>query len=164
MLIAERLRLLMAERHLSQSELARRVGVTQTTVRKLTSGSGQGSKHLHRIARELGTSPAYLTGEVDDPDEGAPPPLPAPTVQHLTMSVALPSEAALARSFEGVLAASPRLHGAELARELAKRLPTMLGVLKGPLIEASEDPRGPALEPADTPATAHREPRRASRI
>ena len=64
----------MSERHLSQSELARRVGVTQTTIRKLVSGAGYGSKHLHVIARELGTTPAYLNGETDDPLEDAPAP------------------------------------------------------------------------------------------
>jgi hypothetical protein len=36
--------------------------------------------HLHRIARELGTTPAYLTGETDDPSEGA---LPAPKAQDI---------------------------------------------------------------------------------
>lgn len=64
---------------LSQAELARRVGVRQPTIFKLTSGGGYGSKHLHRIARELGTTPAYLSGETDDPEEGAPP---APELNH----------------------------------------------------------------------------------
>jgi transcriptional regulator with XRE-family HTH domain len=73
MLIADRLRERMSKFGLSQSELARRVGVTQTTIRKLVSGGGYGSKYLHLIARELQTTPAYLTGETDDPIEGAPP-------------------------------------------------------------------------------------------
>ncbi len=64
----------MAERGLSQSELARRVGVSQAAVYNLVSGGAYGSKHIHRIARELGTTPAYLTGETDDPDADAPPP------------------------------------------------------------------------------------------
>lgn len=71
---ADRLRELMAAREISQSELARRVGVSQATIFKLVSGKLYGSRHLHKIARELGTTPAYLTGETNNPDEGAPPP------------------------------------------------------------------------------------------
>ncbi|KKI17483.1 helix-turn-helix domain-containing protein [Sphingomonas sp. Ag1] len=73
MLVADRLQKRMSEFGLSQSELARRVGVTQTTIRKLVSGGGYGSKYLHLIARELLTTPEYLTGEADDPAAGAPP-------------------------------------------------------------------------------------------
>ena len=69
----ERLSALLAQKSVRQSELARRVGVSQTAINKLTLGLSYGSKHLHRIARELGTTPAYLTGETDDPDENAPP-------------------------------------------------------------------------------------------
>ena len=57
----------MEELAISQSELARRVGVSQTTIYKLVSGDGYGSKYLHRIARELNTTAAYLSGETDDP-------------------------------------------------------------------------------------------------
>jgi transcriptional regulator with XRE-family HTH domain len=71
--IADRLRERMQALGLSQAELARRVGVRQPTIFKLTTGGGYGSKHLHRIARELQTTPAYLTGETDDPVDGAPP-------------------------------------------------------------------------------------------
>jgi transcriptional regulator with XRE-family HTH domain len=131
----DRLRNLMATRGLSQSELARRVGVSQTTIAKLVAGRGYGSKHLHLIARELRTTPAFLTGEIDDPEENAPPPPPAPTVQMVMMPVALPSEAALVRMFEGLLEALPGLEGLELARELATLLPTALGSVRGPLIE-----------------------------
>lgn len=70
---ADRLRERMQALGLSQAELARRVGVRQPTIFKLTTGGGYGSKHLHRIARELQTTPAYLTGETDDPSEGATP-------------------------------------------------------------------------------------------
>jgi phage repressor protein C with HTH and peptisase S24 domain len=58
---------------LSQSELARRVGISQQTVHKLVTGQSRGSTHIATIARELGTSPAYLTGVTDNPAEGAPP-------------------------------------------------------------------------------------------
>lgn len=73
---ADRFRNLLASKGLSQSELARRVGVSQSAIHKLASGGAYGSAHLHKIARELGTSPAFLTGETDDPREGA---APAPT-------------------------------------------------------------------------------------
>lgn len=76
---SDRLVDLMRQRGLSQSELARRTGVSSTAIWKLTSETAQGSqgsKHIHKIARELGTTPAYLMGETDDPAEGA---LPAPT-------------------------------------------------------------------------------------
>lgn len=59
----------------SQSELARRTGLAQTTVNSLVKGDSRSSSHLHRIARELHTTPSYLVGETDDPDENAPPPL-----------------------------------------------------------------------------------------
>jgi phage repressor protein C with HTH and peptisase S24 domain len=52
---------------LSQSELARRVGVNQSTINGLVKGEQRSSTHLHKIARELGTSIAYLEGETDDP-------------------------------------------------------------------------------------------------
>lgn len=68
----DRMRELMASRDISQSALARMVGVSQTTIAKLVLGKGYGSKYLHRIARELGTSPAYLSGETDDPQADAP--------------------------------------------------------------------------------------------
>lgn len=70
---ADRFRKLLAEKGLSQSELARRVGVSQSAIHKLASGGAYGSAHLHKIARELGTSPSYLSGETDDPSEGAVP-------------------------------------------------------------------------------------------
>lgn len=63
----------MSDKELSQSELARRVGISQASIHKLLSGRAYGSKHLHRIARELSTTPAYLTGETDDPDADGPP-------------------------------------------------------------------------------------------
>jgi len=61
--IEERLRTL----GMSQSELARRAKVPQTTMNSLVRSSSRSSPHLVRIARELRTTPAYLTGETDDP-------------------------------------------------------------------------------------------------
>jgi phage repressor protein C with HTH and peptisase S24 domain len=63
---------------MSQAELARRVGISQPSVNHLIKRGAAGSSHLHKIARALQTTPAYLTGETDDPSEGA---LPAPTPQ-----------------------------------------------------------------------------------
>ncbi|WP_341207259.1 S24 family peptidase [uncultured Sphingomonas sp.] len=71
MIVPERISSLLSERGISQAELARRVGVAQQTIHKLVSGGARGSSHLHRIARELGTTADYLTGETNDPSEGA---------------------------------------------------------------------------------------------
>lgn len=56
----------MAEMNISQSELARRVEVSPTTIWKLAKEPSQGSKHMHKIARELGTTSEYLMGETDE--------------------------------------------------------------------------------------------------
>lgn len=64
----------------SQSALARRIGITQASIARLALGTSAGSKYLHKIARELGTTPEYLTGEIDDPTAGA---LPAPTPEQI---------------------------------------------------------------------------------
>lgn len=66
--IAERLEAL----GLSQAELARRVKVAQPTINALIRGGNSGSRHLHKIAAELETSPAWLAGETDDPSPIAP--------------------------------------------------------------------------------------------
>lgn len=156
MLIADRLRERMSEFRLSQSELARRVGVTQTTIRKLVSGGGYGSKYLHLIARELQTTPAYLTGEIDDPDEGAPPPPPAPRYQTISLQVLLPDEDALAEMFEGLLEAMDRAAPLdEQARLLARRLPIGLAQLRDLLpagaMPADAMPRRPQPTPVPAP-------------
>ncbi|KQN37028.1 hypothetical protein ASG37_05040 [Sphingomonas sp. Leaf407] len=62
--IAERL----AATGLSQSELARRLHVRQSTISGLIRGEQRSSTKLHQIARELGTTPSYLSGEIDDPE------------------------------------------------------------------------------------------------
>lgn len=128
MVKGDRLLELLRQKGISQAELARRVQISQKTINKLTLGLAYGSKHLHRIARELGTTPEYLTGEIDDAAEGAPPPPPEPRHQLFSLSVALPTERALAAAFEGLLVASRDMDERELARELAKRLPTLLRV------------------------------------
>jgi phage repressor protein C with HTH and peptisase S24 domain len=56
---------------LSQGELARRVGISPQAIWKLVNGQSQGTKHLHRIARLLETTPEYLLGETGDPSPHA---------------------------------------------------------------------------------------------
>ena len=67
-----RIRKRLSAMEISQSELARRVGITQGTIAGLLSGKSRSSVHMHKIARELGTTPAYLMGETDDPESNAP--------------------------------------------------------------------------------------------
>lgn len=66
--IAERLHALK----LSQSELARRVGLRQSTLSALIRGESRSSAHLHKIASALSTSVQFLSGETDDPESMAP--------------------------------------------------------------------------------------------
>lgn len=66
-----RIEALLEKQGWSQAELARRVGVQATTIWKLVTGQSQGSKHLHKIAQLLGTTPEYLLGESDDPASNA---------------------------------------------------------------------------------------------
>lgn len=68
----------------SQSSLAREVGVSQATIGKIVTGQSAGSSHLHKIARLLRTTAAFLTGEVDDPSEDAfIPPSPAEIAEQM---------------------------------------------------------------------------------
>lgn len=69
--IGTRIREKLKELGLSQTELARRAGVSQPTISDLIRGDSRSSSHLHVIARELGTTPAYLAGETADPTLGA---------------------------------------------------------------------------------------------
>lgn len=62
----ERLARRLDEIGMSQAELARRIGIKQPSIAALISGKSQTTRHLHRIARELQTTPEYLTGEDDD--------------------------------------------------------------------------------------------------
>lgn len=114
----------------SQSWLARQVGITQPAINGLIRGSSRSSAHLHKIARALLTTPEYLTGETEDPDQNAPPaPPPAPHV--ITMQVVLPPVDALGEMFGGMLDAIPEsVSRAELAQQLAQLLPRELSRLK----------------------------------
>lgn len=52
---------------MSQSELARRSGVPQTTVNSIIKEDRRSSPHLMRLAIALKTTPGYLLGETEDP-------------------------------------------------------------------------------------------------
>lgn len=71
MTIGDRLLECMKSREIGQTQLARRIGVSQQTIGKLTRNESRSSVHLHKIARELGTTAEYLSGETDDPNQGA---------------------------------------------------------------------------------------------
>jgi hypothetical protein len=131
----------------------------QSTMSSLIKRPYRWSPYLPSLARELQTTIEYLVGEIDDPATGAPLPLREPIIQHVTLPVALPSEAALTAMFAGLLAASRRLDEDGRARELAKRLPKALGALQGQLIEQ------PLAQPDEEPAPAEAPPnnRRARR-
>ena len=136
----------------SQSALARRVGMPQSTMSSLIKRPYRWSPYLPQLARELGTTVEYLAGETNDPHKNAPPPPALPTFQHILMPVALPSENALAAMFEGLLEVLDRSAPVdELARELAQLLPTGLSQLRGRLIEgaavAAPVPSAEAAEP-----------------
>lgn len=64
--VGDRIQERLEKLSLSQSELARRVKVSQPTINALVHGNNISSKHLHRIAAELETSPAWLAGETDE--------------------------------------------------------------------------------------------------
>lgn len=74
MIDSARFRARMEALGLTHSELARRVGVKQPSITRLATGEQSGSRHLHVIARELKTTPEFLSGKTDDPSEGYVPP------------------------------------------------------------------------------------------
>ena len=68
----DRLAALLDEKGISQSALARAIGVSPTAIWKLVNEPGaQGSKHLHKIAQEIGTTPEYLLDETDESSTAA---------------------------------------------------------------------------------------------
>lgn len=148
---------------ISQSELARRIGVGPTTINGLIRGNARWTPYLFKIAKHLQTSAEYLVGETDDPDQGAPPPPVEPHTQLLMMPVSFPSEEALAAMYSAQLRAFARLQGDDLARALAKRLPKALARLQGQHLTyewADDDVASEAPEPHPI---SHSEPRRARR-
>jgi phage repressor protein C with HTH and peptisase S24 domain len=118
---ADRFRTLLAARGISQSELARRVGVSQSAIHKLASGNAYGSSHLHKIARELGTSAAYLTGETDDSSEGA---VPLPSREQLLAELGLVevAEIDLAYGLGGAFDGAVEVRNSVFARDWLQRI------------------------------------------
>ena len=138
----------------SQAELARRAGVGQSTLSGLIRKPYRWSPYLVGIARELQTTVEFLTGATDDPDAGAPPPTAEPTIQFVTMAVALPPERALARMFEGLLRAMDREAPLdEQARLLAQRLPIGLSQLRDllPAAPIAAEAKSPSSRPIRAP-------------
>ena len=67
MTLGERIERRRKEIGISQAELARQVGVSQSTMNSLINGNSKTTRSLVKIARLLKTTPAYLSGEIDDP-------------------------------------------------------------------------------------------------
>ena len=146
---------------ISQAELARRVGLRQSTINSLINGDSRSSRKIVQLARELATTPAYLTGEIDDPDNGAAAPPPDPTHHHILLPVAWPTEAALTRMFLGLILPFELENPDLLARTLARQLPKGFRQLQGRLIESPVADR--ELEDAEALANDLPAPRRARR-
>jgi phage repressor protein C with HTH and peptisase S24 domain len=73
MSMGDRIAARMRKLGMSQSELARRVGVEQPTIHMLIKGKSRTSGKLHRIAQELGTTVDWLEGEIEDESAAATP-------------------------------------------------------------------------------------------
>lgn len=69
--LPERMAARMKELDITQSALARMVGVSQPTVSAIFHGGTQRSKYLRSIAIALETTEAWLLGETEDPNLGA---------------------------------------------------------------------------------------------
>lgn len=115
MVVGERIRERLSAVGLSQSELARRVRLSQPAVNALIRGATRSTPQLHLIARELRTSPAYLNGEVDDPALDAPeePELSQPEAALVSVFRQLDerAQAALLYVAQAMLTGSARLGG-----------------------------------------------------
>ncbi len=85
-MMGERILLRLSDLKITQTELARRIGVTQGTIAQLISGRIQSSSKLHKIAKALETTPEYLTGETDDPDAGY---VPLPSTEQVAADLGL---------------------------------------------------------------------------
>jgi transcriptional regulator with XRE-family HTH domain len=79
--VGPRIEARIKELGITQSELARRISVSQTTINSLIRRPRRSSPHLLKIARALGTTAAYLVGETDDPDADAPDEAPLTSTQ-----------------------------------------------------------------------------------
>ena len=159
----DRLRQAMQEAGFGQSELARAAGCTPGAINQILQGNVRRSRFLPEIAEALGVSLRWLNGQ-NVPDRLSAPSPPAaisPRSPPIMLPVTLPAEAALAAAFQGVLLASEGMDVAELALELAKRLPIVLRMSAGSIVEPASDRADDPLAPDGPPADAPRERRRA---
>lgn len=69
-MIGERISIRLNVLGISQAELARRVGLHQSTINGLIKGGQASSTRVHDIALALETTPAYLLSQTDDPSPG----------------------------------------------------------------------------------------------
>lgn len=138
----ERVMAAMVEAGIDQPTLASTLKVSQGTISKIVSGKTRNSRLLPRIATLLSKPLPYLLGESDDAKTGE---LPPPFIgHHVFMRVALPPEEALEAMFLGLIRSMPDLSGDDLARELARLLPTGFAQLQGPLrFERRDDAAAP---------------------
>jgi phage repressor protein C with HTH and peptisase S24 domain len=80
MIIPDRLVAAMHRKGLSQSELARRIGISASMVGKLARGEARGTTQMYQIARALDVTPDYLVGDVEDFGAELTTGLPSPSV------------------------------------------------------------------------------------
>lgn len=127
----ERLRERIGAAEVSYSHVARELGVKQPTISRLVKGEQSSTARIDLLASILNTTPAYLTGETDDPSPDAVPEPSARSYQAITMQVLLPAEDVLTRMFEALLAmVDPAAPPEDQARSLAKNLPVGLSQLR----------------------------------
>ncbi|KQN00550.1 helix-turn-helix domain-containing protein [Sphingomonas sp. Leaf25] len=143
MILGERILARLKALKKSQSWLARRLDMHQSTINGLIHGDQRTTTKIVEMAQELQTSPAYLMGKTDEPspDVPLPPPIEPTTI---LLPVTLPPQYALADMFRGMMLSMPDLvaplpaaQQVELAHELAKLLPIVLARVKGPFRAAS---------------------------
>ncbi len=68
MSIGARIRTRLAALDITQAELVRRSGVSQSTLASIIQRDTRSTPHLLALAAALKTTPAYLLGETDDPE------------------------------------------------------------------------------------------------
>jgi transcriptional regulator with XRE-family HTH domain len=149
----ERFRQRLRDTGISQAELARRIGISQQAIGKLATGGAYGSKHLHRIARELGTTPAYLAGETDDPNADAADErlsseeqrlleiyreLPKKDRAALKVLIAMSSRKLIALRFHQILL---RSHAGAIRRRWASSPPTSMSAASAPTTWCTSSPK-----------------------
>lgn len=159
---AERLNEAMTRRGVSQSALARMVGTTQGAISLILRGKTANSRLLPKIALQLDVPLPWLMGSGEEALASEASPLDTEP-QQLMLPVTLPSPAALARMFEGLLRElPPQLDMSAQAQLLAKWLPIALSQARDLLPIASTAPsNGPEAERelAEAFSTQDRAPR-----